>query len=136
MDLVRSIGADAIIDYTQDDFTQDEQRYDLIADIAVNLPASDCMRALGPNGRYVAIGFNPSSLFGGARATGGQKASSLAARSNVEDLLFVKELIEAGRVAPVIDRCYPLSEVADALRYYGERHARGKVVITVARSQE
>jgi NADPH:quinone reductase-like Zn-dependent oxidoreductase len=136
LDLVRSIGADHVIDYTQDDFTQDEQRYDLIADIAVNLPASDCMRALGPNGRYVAIGFNPTSLFGGARATGGRKASSLAAGPNVEDLVFVRELIEAGRVLPVIDRCYPLSEVAEAVRYYGERHARGKVVITVARSDE
>jgi NADPH:quinone reductase-like Zn-dependent oxidoreductase len=134
LDLVRSIGADHVRDYTQEDFTQEEQRYDLIADIVANRPVSDYMRALGPEGKYVAIAFNPASLFQGTRATGSRKAVSLAAKTSVEDLVFIKELLEAGKVVPVIDRRYPLDEVAEAVRYYGERHAQGKVVITVKHS--
>jgi NADPH:quinone reductase-like Zn-dependent oxidoreductase len=136
LDLVRSIGADQVVDYTQEDFALNEGRYDLIADIAVNRPVSDCVPALAPTGKYVAIGFNPSTLFQGARATGGKKAVSLAAKPSVEDLVLMKELLEAGIVVPVIDRCYPLAEVAEAVRYYGERHARGKVVIAVRKSNE
>ena len=131
LDMVRSIGADHVVDYTQEDFTQKEQRYDLIIDIVANRSTSDYMRALGPEGRYVAVAFNPKSLFQGSGSRGGKKASSLGAKSSVEDLVFIKELIEAGKVVPVIDRRYPLREVAEALLYYGERHARGKVVITV-----
>jgi len=89
---------------------------------------SDYLRALSPEGRYVAVAFNPSSMF--ARG-GGKKAGSLVVKSSVEDLVFLRELIEAGKVVPVIDRRFPLSEVAEALRYYGERHSRGKVVITI-----
>jgi NADPH:quinone reductase-like Zn-dependent oxidoreductase len=89
---------------------------------------SDYLRALSPEGRYVAVAFNPGSLF--ARG-GGKKAGPLVVKSSVEDLVFLRELIEAGKVVPVIDRCYQLSEVAEALRYYGERHSRGKVVITM-----
>ena len=128
LDMVRSIGADHVIDYTQEDFTQDEGRYDLIIDIVANRSMSDYMRALSPKGKYVAVAFNPSSMF--AR-DGGKKTGPLAVESSVKDLVFLKELIGAGKVVPVIDRRYPLSEVAEALLYYGERHARGKVVITV-----
>jgi len=128
LDMVRSIGADHVIDYTQEDFTQNEGRYDRIIDIVANRSMSDYMRALSPEGNYVAVAFNPSSMF--ARG-GGKKAGSLVVESSVEDLVFLKELIEAGKVVPVIDRRYPLSEVAEALLYYGERHSRGKVVITV-----
>jgi NADPH:quinone reductase-like Zn-dependent oxidoreductase len=127
LEMVRSLGADHVIDYTQEDFTQNEGRYDRIIDIVANRSMSDYMRALSPEGRYVAVAFNPSSMF--ARG-GSKKAGPLAVKSSVEDLVFIKELIEAGKVVPVIDRRYPLSEVSEALRYYGERHSRGKVVIT------
>jgi NADPH:quinone reductase-like Zn-dependent oxidoreductase len=131
LDLVRSIGADQVIDYTQEDFTQNEQRYDLILDIVANRSVSDYMRALSPKGIYVAVAFNPRSLFQGARATGSKKAGSLSHDPNAMDLLYMKELIEARKVVPVIDRRYPLGEVAEAVRYYGEGHAQGKVVVTV-----
>ncbi len=128
LEMVRSIGADHVIDYTQEDFTQNEGCYDRIIDIVANRSMSDYMRALSPEGNYVAVAFKPSAMF--ARG-GGKKAGALAVKSSVEDLVFLKELIEAGKVSPVIDRSYPLSEVAEALRYYGERHSQGKVVITV-----
>jgi NADPH:quinone reductase-like Zn-dependent oxidoreductase len=128
LDLVRSLGADHVIDYTKEDFSQNEGRYDLIIDVVANRPMSEYMRALTPRGKYVAVAFNPGSLF--AR-TGDKKARALTVESSVDDLVFIKGLIEAGEVVPVIDRRYPLSEVAEALSYYGERHSRGKVVITV-----
>jgi len=131
LDMVRSIGADHVIDYTQEDFTQNEGRYDRIIDIVANRSMSDYMRALSPEGNYVAVAFNPSAMF--ARG-GSKKAGPLAVKTNDKDLPFLKELIEAGKVVPVIDRRYPLSEVAEALRYYGERHSQGKVVITVEHS--
>jgi len=133
LDMVRSIGADHVIDYTQEDFTQKEQRYDLILDVVANRSISDYMRALRPKGSYVAVAFNPSALFLGSliSMTGSKKVSQLSHKPNVEDLVFVKELIEAGKVVPVIDRRYPLSEVADAMLYYQEGHPQGKVVITV-----
>ena len=133
LDMVRSIGADHVIDYTKEDFTQSEQRYDLILDIVANHSTSEYMRALTPKGSYVAVAFNPNSLFLGSLISKaeGKKASSLAAKSNVKDIVFVKELIEAGKVVSVIDRRFPLSEVAEAVRYYGEGHPSGKVVITV-----
>jgi NADPH:quinone reductase-like Zn-dependent oxidoreductase len=133
LDLVRSIGADHVIDYTQEDFTHNEQRYDLILDIVANRSVSDYVRALKPKGIYVAVAFNPSALFVGSwiSRTGSKKVSQFSHEPNVKDLVYMKELIEAGKVVPVIDRRYPLSGVAEALRYYGEGHARGKVVITV-----
>jgi NADPH:quinone reductase-like Zn-dependent oxidoreductase len=133
LDLVRSIGADHVIDYTQEDFTQKEQRYDLIIDIVANRSVSDYTRALSPKGGYVAIAFNPSSLFLGPliSMTGSKKVGSLSAKPSVKDLVYMKELLEAGKVVPVIDRRYPLSEVAEAVRHYGERRATGKIVITV-----
>ena len=133
LDMVRSIGADHVIDYTQEDFTQKEHRYDLILDIVANRSISDYMRALSPKGNYVAVAFNPSSLFLGSliSMTGSKKVSQLSHKPSVKDLVFIKELIEAGKVVPVIDRRYPLSEVAEAFRYYGEGHPSGKVVITV-----
>jgi NADPH:quinone reductase-like Zn-dependent oxidoreductase len=129
LDMVRSIGADHVIDYTQEDFTQKEQRYDLILDIVANRSVSDNKRALNPTGSYVAVAFSTSALF--ARGSEGKKAVQLSHEPNVNDLVYVKELIEAGKVVPVIDRSYPLSEVAEAVRYYGEGHPAGKVVITV-----
>jgi len=133
LDLVRSIGADHVIDYTQEDFTQKEQRYDLILDSAANRSISDYTRALSPKGSYVSVAFNPSALFLGPliSMTGSKKVSQLSHKPNVKDLVFMKELIEAGKVAPVIVRRYPLSETAEAFRYFEEGHPSGKVVITV-----
>ncbi len=128
LEMVRSIGADHVIDYTQEDFTQNEGRYDLILDIVANRSTSDYMRALTPNGNYVAVAFNPSTMF---PRGGSKKASQLSHKANDKDLVVMKDLIEAGKVVPVIDRRYPLSEVAEALRYFGEGHSQGKVVITV-----
>jgi len=133
VDMVRSIGADQAIDYTQEDFTKSGQRYDLILDIVANRSVSDYMRALRSKGIYVACAFSPVLLFAGPviSVTGSKKASQLSHKTDDKDLVLMKELLEAGEVVPVIDRRYPLSEVAEAVRHYGEGHPQGKVVITV-----
>ena len=143
LDMVRSIGADHVIDYTQEDFTQNGQRYDLIVATAGYRSIFDYKRALGPKGIYVATGGSMrgpnamaqiyQALFLGPwfSMLGSKKLGSMTLRINPKDLFFMKELIEAGKVKPVIDRRYTLSEVAEALRYYEEGHSRGKVVITV-----
>ena len=136
-DAVRSYGADHVIDYTQEDFTQNEQRYDVIFAVAGYHSLSDYKRALTPTGIYVgsvnstALIFQTLLLGPIITMTGDKKMVNLMAEANNEDLDFVKELLEAGKVVPVIDRRYPLSEVAEAIRYYGNGHARGKVVITM-----
>jgi NADPH:quinone reductase-like Zn-dependent oxidoreductase len=141
VDLVRSIGADDVIDYTRDDFAETGQRYDIILDIAGNRSVSHLRRALSPRGTLVIVGGE-----GGGRWFGGidrqlrasmlspfvhQKLGTFVAKANGEDLVVLKELIEAGKVTPVIDKAYPLSEVPEAIRHLEEGHARGKVVITV-----
>jgi len=133
LELVRSIGADHVIDYTKEDFTEGEQRYDLILDIVANRSVKDYTRALNPGGSYVAVAFNAGSLFLGAliSRTEGKRVSSLVHKPNIKDLVYMKELIEAGKVVPVINRTYPLSGVAEALRYYVEGNPPGKVVIAV-----
>ncbi|MGB5891082.1 MAG: NAD(P)-dependent alcohol dehydrogenase [Thermoanaerobaculia bacterium] len=136
LDMVRSIGADHVIDYTREDFTQNGRRYDLIIDAAAYRSVSDCRRALSPKGIYVLIGGSLVQLFqvlflGPWISMTGKKMGFMMANMNNKDLVFVKELLEAGKVVPVIDRRYPLSEVAEALRYLEEGHARGKVIITV-----
>ncbi len=133
LDLVRSLGANVVIDYTQEDFTQKEQRYDLILDSAANRSISDYTRALNPNGSYVSVAFNPSALLRGSliSMTGSKKVSQLSHKPNVNDLVYMKELIESGKVVPVIARRYSLSEIAEAFRYFEEGHPSGKVVITV-----
>jgi NADPH:quinone reductase-like Zn-dependent oxidoreductase len=130
LDMVRSIGADQVIDYTQEDFTQNEQRYDLILDIAAFRSISDYGRVLSPKGIYVLAGGSVARILQ-ASMTGNEKMVNFQVRPNQEDLVFMTELLEAGKVVPVIDRRYPLNEVAEAIRYYGEGHARGKVVITM-----
>jgi NADPH:quinone reductase-like Zn-dependent oxidoreductase len=130
LDMVRSIGADQVIDYTQEDFTQNEQRYDLILDIAAYRSISDYEGALSPKGIYVLAGGSVARILQ-ASMTGNEKMVNFQVRPNQKDLVFMTELLEAGKVVPVIDRRYPLSEVSEAVRYYGEGHARGKVVITV-----
>lgn len=133
VDLVRSIGADHVIDYTQQDFTQNGHRYDLIFDIAANRSVSDNLRGLSPTGIYVACAFNPSSLFLGPMMSrkAGKKVRQLSHKPNADDLVFMKELLESGKVVPVIDRCYPLRDVPDAVRYLEKGQHHGKVVITM-----
>jgi NADPH:quinone reductase-like Zn-dependent oxidoreductase len=136
LELVRSIGADYVIDYTKEDFTQNGQQYDLILATAGYRSLFDYARALSPKGIYVVTGgsmaqvFQPMYLGPLISMTAGKKMSNLAMRPNQKDLVLVAQLVEAGKVKPVIDRCYPLNETAEALKYYGKGHARGKVVIT------
>jgi NADPH:quinone reductase-like Zn-dependent oxidoreductase len=138
VDMVRSLGADRVIDYTQKDFTQNGHRYDLILAVNGYHSISDYQRALNPKGIYVTTGGSMAQMSQAMlqgpwiSMTGSKKMSNMLARPNQTDLAFVKELLEAGKVVPVIDRCYSLSEVPEALRYLEEGHARGKVVITVA----
>jgi len=137
LDMVRSIGADQVIDYTQEDFTKSGQRYDLILATAGYRSIFDYKRALSPRGIYVSAGGSMAQTYQAMllgpfiSMTGTKKMGAMVGRQNQKNLVFMKELLEAGKVVPVIDRRYPLSEVAEALRYYGEGHARGKVVITV-----
>ena len=132
-DMVRSIGADHVIDYTQQDFTENEGCYDLIFDIVANRSISDYMRALSPKGSYVACAFNPTSLFFGSLVSkaDGKKASSLSHKPNQSDLVFMAELLAAGKVVPFVDRVYRLSQVPEAMRYLEEGPHRGKVVVTM-----
>jgi NADPH:quinone reductase-like Zn-dependent oxidoreductase len=136
LDMVRSIGADQVIDYTQEDFTQSGQRYDLILDVAAYHSIFDYKRALSPRGIYVMVGGSTARIFQAMflgpliSMTGSKKMGILMHKPN-KDLAFMKELFEAGKVVPVIDGRYPLSEVPEALRYFGEGHAKGKIVITV-----
>jgi NADPH:quinone reductase-like Zn-dependent oxidoreductase len=137
LDQARSIGADHVIDYTQEDFTKNGQKYDLIFAANGYHSLSAYKRALTPKGIYVMAGGSMAQMFQstlmGSRMseTGGRKMATLSAKRNQKDLAFLKELVETGKVVPVIDRRYSLSESAEALRYLGAGHARGKVVITV-----
>ena len=133
LEMVRSIGADHVIDYTQEDFTQTGQRYDLIFDAVGNRSVSDYKRALSPNGICSVAGFTSLSRLFQIMLLGGKKVGMMkTAKANKEDLASIKELLEAGKIVPVIDRCYPLAETAEAIRYLETGHARGKVVIAVA----
>lgn len=136
--MARAIGADHVIDYTREDFTRNGRQYDLIVDIAASRSVSDYKRALGAQGICVIAGFSTmfhmfrSILLGSlASRTGSKKFVRFLAKVYWKDLVLLKELLEAGKIVPVMDRCYPLSEVAEAMRYFGEEHARGKVIITV-----
>ena len=144
VELVRSIGADHVIDYTREDFTQNGQEYDLIYCAVGNRSVADYQRALTPQGVCVIAGFTTLRLMfqhmilGPRRSkVGGQRIGMMGTvKANQADLLFMKGLLEAGKIVPVIDRCYPLSETAEAIRYVETGHARGKVVITVADSDK
>jgi NADPH:quinone reductase-like Zn-dependent oxidoreductase len=137
LDLARSLGADHVIDYTRDDFTRQGQRYDLILAVNGYHPTSDYLRALSPTGFYVVAGGPMRQLLQaalqGRRAakTGGQKISIVSLVQNRQDLILMKDLLEAGKVVPVIDKCYPLSQIVDAFWYFEKEHARGKVVVTL-----
>lgn len=138
LEIARSIGADHVIDYTKEDFTQNARRYDLI--IAVNgyHPILDYRRALSPRGSYVALGGSVTQVLQGMllgpmiSRLGDKKSSFMGiAKPNQKDLIYLGELLQAGQLVPVVERRYPLSEVAQAINYLAEGHARGKVVITL-----
>jgi len=138
IDLARSIGADHVIDYTKEDFSQNGQCYDLIIGVSGYHSISDYKRALSPEGIYVCIGGTMTQIFASLllgplmSKKGGKKIRNMeSVKINQKDLVVMKELLEAGKVLPVIDRRYPLSEAAEAFRYLGEGHAKGKVIITV-----
>ena len=142
VDLARSLGADRVVDYTKEDFTQLGERHDLMLDIAGSRPFRQFRRVLTPKATVVVIGakfpsnkgIGPLSHIIGTRLASvgrSQTVKFFVAKINTEDLGFLGELLEAGKVKSVIDRRFELSEAADALRYLGEGHARGKVIITV-----
>ena len=143
-EMVRALGADQVIDYTKEDFTKGAQRYDVILDNVGNQPLTGFKRVLNPNGICVMIGGggpNDGKIFGAlARPLKAllltpfmsQKMSMMLAEIRQEDLAFMSELMQSGKVKPVIDKTYPLSQIADAMRYLEEGHARGKVIIAVA----
>jgi NADPH:quinone reductase-like Zn-dependent oxidoreductase len=138
LDMLRSIGADHVIDYTQEDFTKSGQRYDFILEVVASRSIFDYKRALSPKGIYVMVGGSLAAILQGfllgslISMTGSKKMGSVMWKpNNQEDLAILEELFAAGKVAPVIDRRYPLREVPEALRYLEAGHAKGKVVITV-----
>ncbi len=133
VEMVRSIGADHVIDYTKEDFTQDGKRHDVILDTVGTRSLSDLKRVLIEKGIYVGIGGPKTSLrlLGRMPMFGSQKMVSMLAKQTEEDLVVLSGLLESGEMTPVIDRTYPLSETPEALRYLGEGHVRGKVVIAI-----
>jgi NADPH:quinone reductase-like Zn-dependent oxidoreductase len=142
LDMVRSIGADHVIDYTREDFTNNGQQYDLIYCTVGNRSISDYKHALKPQGVCVIAGFTTLRLlfsymiFGSLKSKAGGKRVGImgSAQANKKDLLYIKELLETGKVVPVIDRCYPLSETAEAIRYLETGRARGKVIINIGQN--
>ena len=142
LDLARSIGADDVVDYTREGFTDGTRRWDVIVDTAGRRPLSTLRHALAPAGALVIVGGD-----GGGRWTGGffrgmlrapllspfvgQKLRGLISKERQEDLRALVELIETGKLTPVVDRTYPLAAVPDAIRYLEQGHARGKIVISV-----
>jgi len=140
LDVLRSIGADEVIDYTKEDFTRRPQRYDVLFDVGGGRSLADCRRVLAPGGMLVLAGAG-GELWPLVRRLleaklrsriGGQRVGTFTARGTHEDLVALAELAEAGKLTPVIDRTYPLRDVPDALRYVGTRGVQGKVVIEVA----
>ena len=138
LDMVRSIGADQVIDYTQEDFTKNGQHYDLILDAAAFRSVLDYKPALSPKGIYVLVGGSLARMFQAmflgpwiSITESKRVVAGWVVKPNQKDLVFVKELLESGKVVPVIDRCYTLSEVPAAIGYVEKGHAHGKVIITM-----
>jgi NADPH:quinone reductase-like Zn-dependent oxidoreductase len=139
--LVRSLGADHVVDYTREDFTRGGRRYDLLLDVAGSRSWRECRRVLQRTARLVLVGGPKTNRWLGplghvagvvlASRGASQRVGFFVAKFNRQDLLTLSELLEAGTVTPVVDRRYPLRELPEALRYLGEGHAPGKVVITV-----
>jgi NADPH:quinone reductase-like Zn-dependent oxidoreductase len=140
VEIARSLGADHVVDYTQEDFARRGERYDLLVDIAGGRSWSDCKRVLEPRRTLVIVGGPRKALLGPLGGVirlrlgalfGSRKVAFFIAKFNKEDMEALRELLEAGKLTPVIDARYELSEIADAFRYMGEGHPRGKVVVAV-----
>jgi 2-desacetyl-2-hydroxyethyl bacteriochlorophyllide A dehydrogenase len=136
VELVRSLGADHVIDYTIEEFIESSKQYDLVLAVNGNHSMSEYKRVMAPKGIYVMVGgalsqVIKSMLFGGFMSIGGKKMRHLAAKPNPKDLDLIIKLVEEGKVKPVIDRHYPLDQTAEAMRYAGQGHSQGKVVILV-----
>lgn len=136
LDMLRSMGVDHVVDYTQEDFTKNGQCYDLILDVKTNRSIFDYMRALSPNGIYVTVGGSMARLFQALFlwpliSMISKKKIGIVVLKRNKDLAFLNELFEAGKVKPVIDGHYTLSEVPEAIRYFGEGNHKGKIVITL-----
>ncbi|MGK9185565.1 NAD(P)-dependent alcohol dehydrogenase [Priestia filamentosa] len=137
LEILHSIGADHIIDYTKEDFTKNEKCYDLILGVNGSNSISAYKRVLKPNGNFVHVGGSESQLFQALvlgpfiSMTGSKKISNLLQRANQKDLNYIKELLDNGKVKPIIDKRYKLNEVTEAFKYFQEGHAQGKVVITL-----
>ena len=137
LDFMRTLGADHVIDYNREDFTKNGKQYDLILDVIAHRSAFAYQRALSPSGSCFVVGGSVATFFQILlmgpliRRVTSKKIQVLAVQRNRKDLVFITELCEAGKIVPVIDRRYPLSEVPEALRYLGAGHAKGKIVITV-----
>jgi NADPH:quinone reductase-like Zn-dependent oxidoreductase len=137
LEMARSLGADYVIDYSQEDFTKSGQQYDLILAANGYHPIMDYQRALQSSGIYVMTGGTGAQMFQALTLGplismfGKRKMGGLSASSNQNDLVFIKQLLESGKIRSVIDRRFPLSETANAMRYLEEGHARGKIVITI-----
>ncbi len=135
--MVRSLGADHVIDYKKEDFTQTGQKYDLILAVNGFHPISDSLRLLEPEGTYVVAGGSMVQLIQAARKgkqtskTGGQKLYVLSLEQNQNGLILIKEFLEAEKIMPVIDGCYPLSKTSEAFWYFEKVHPKGKVVISM-----
>jgi len=134
--MMRSLGVDHVIDYTQEDFTKNGKCYDLIFDVKTDRSVFDYVRALSSHGIYVTVGGRSARILqlvflGPLISMSGSKKLTLIMHKPNKDLNILNELIESGKVKPVIDRCFPLSETSEAFQYYGEGHFKGKIVITV-----
>jgi NADPH:quinone reductase-like Zn-dependent oxidoreductase len=142
VDQARALGADRVIDYTREDYTRGDERYDLLIDVAGNRSWRENRRVLDPDGRRVLVGMPKGNRLIGplgrlarfmvSRQFNKQRQSFFVCKPNRPNLAFLRELIETGKVRPVIDRIYPLSEVADALETMGEGHVQGKLVVRIA----
>lgn len=132
LDMVRSIGADDVIDYTKEDFTQSDQKYDLIVDVVAKSSFSECKPILKPNGRYVTTAFSPGLALKAKMVRGDKKMIPMLASPGKNDLIYLKDLLESGKLKPVIDRRYTLEQVPDAIRYLEEGHVKGKLIINIA----
>ena len=136
LEMVRSIGADHVIDYTQEDFTKNRKRYDLILDVKTDRSIFDYRRALRSNGIYVTVGGKSARILqlvfvGSLVSMIGSKKLTLIMHKPNKDLKILNGLFESGKIKPVVDRCFPLSKTAEAFQYFGEGHFKGKIVITV-----
>ncbi len=134
VEMVKSVGADVVIDYTQEDFRQNGMLYDIILDTVGKMPFHDCNHSLMPNGTYlpVAGGMREMRQMMGNALRRGKKVMAGSSSESQEDLIFIKGLVEAGKFKPVVDRCYPLEEIVEAHRYVDSGRKRGNVVIRVS----